>query len=766
MNKFFFDELFKNISISAYDVLENTTEGIVVTDPKGIILYLNRFAGEITGWEQKGTIGKDFEEVFRLYEGETGNRAVNPVKKAVETQSVVGLAKDTLLLTKNNEYIYLSASVSIIRDMDESVKAVVCVLRDVSRFRKREIDVEENERKYRALFNNTSDAILVNLFTEENKLGNIIEANETACRMLGYSREELLCKRITDLAQEYAIELDYSSTDEIIRQIKTSGEAKSTRKCEGYLNGNKVYFEIITQYFVLNSQYVALAIIHDVTGFRVAEERMLQAKKMAEEANKTKSMFLANMSHEIRTPLNGIIGMSDLMLKVKMTPQEQRETMKTIISCSQNLLHLLNNILDFSKIEAEKVEVVSRVFDLKEMAKESVNMYRIRAKEKNLDIRASFSDEIDNLWIGDKVKIQQVLNNLINNAVKFTLTGEIIVTVDKQSDDGKSSELQFTVSDTGIGIDEKDLRKLFVAFSQVDGSYTRQYGGTGLGLSISKKLVELMGGRIWVESSPGIGSKFSFIISLRKANDFKEYGMKKQSDLFYEKKVELKGKKVLLVDDEKINRQLFMKIADFCMIDVDIVNNGMEAVDAVKLNSYDLILMDIQMPVMDGIEAMKQIREFQKTRGQYTAIIAVTAHALEGDREKYLSSGMDGYLAKPYCVEELLDVISRQIGTRKDVKANTSLSESILGSGDKTNSSNGVRWKSDIAKEHCRNLQKAILEKEQQNAEKYAHLIKEMAADAGNEDIKYAAFDIEIEIRKKNFVQAGILFEELSNLIM
>lgn len=560
MNKVFFDGLFKNVNISAYDVLENTIDGIAVTDSKGIILYLNRFAGIITGWEQKETIGKEFEEVFRLYEGKTGNRAVNPVKKAVETQSIVGLAKDTLLLTKNNEYIYLSASISTIRDFDGSVKAVVCVLRDVSRLRKREIDVEENERKYRALFNNTSDAILVTLLTAENKPGNIIEVNETACQMFGYSREELLCMKINDLSQEFAIEFDDSSTDEIIRQMESLGEAKTTRKCEGYLSGNRVYFEITTQYFVLNNQYVALAIIHDVTGFRVAQEQILQAKKIAEEASKTKSMFLANMSHEIRTPLNGIIGMSDLLLKVKMSPEEQRETTKTIISCSQNLLHLLNNILDFSKIEAEKVEVVNRVFDLKEMAEESVNMYRIRAKEKNLVIRTDFKDELENWWIGDKIKIQQILNNLINNAVKFTLSGEIIVSVNKQSDDGIGSELQFTVSDTGIGIDEKDLKKLFVAFSQVDGSYTRQFGGTGLGLSIAKRLVELMGGRIWVESTHGIGSRFNFVLRLTKSNSLKDAAIKKQRDLFHKKKVGLKGKKVLLVEDERINQQLFMKI--------------------------------------------------------------------------------------------------------------------------------------------------------------------------------------------------------------
>ncbi|OPZ91284.1 MAG: Autoinducer 2 sensor kinase/phosphatase LuxQ [Firmicutes bacterium ADurb.Bin419] len=664
MNKVFFDGLFKNVNISAYDVLENTIDGIAVTDSKGIILYLNRFAGIITGWEQKETIGKEFEEVFRLYEGKTGNRAVNPVKKAVETQSIVGLAKDTLLLTKNNEYIYLSASISTIRDFDESVKAVVCVLRDVSRLRKREIDVEENERKYRALFNNTSDAILVTLLTAENKPGNIIEVNETACQMFGYSREELLCMKINDLSQEFAIEFDDSSTDEIIRQMESLGEAKTTRKCEGYLSGNRVYFEITTQYFVLNNQYVALAIIHDVTGFRVAQEQILQAKKIAEEASKTKSMFLANMSHEIRTPLNGIIGMSDLLLKVKMSPEEQRETTKTIISCSQNLLHLLNNILDFSKIEAEKVEVVNRVFDLKEMAEESVNMYRIRAKEKNLVIRTDFKDELENWWIGDKIKIQQILNNLINNAVKFTLSGEIIVSVNKQNDDGIGSELQFTVSDTGIGIDEKDLKKLFVAFSQVDGSYTRQFGGTGLGLSIAKRLVELMGGRIWVESTHGIGSRFNFVLRLTKSNSLKDAAIKKQRDLFHKKKVGLKGKKVLLVEDERINQQLFMKIADFCMFDVDNANNGIEAVNAVKLNSYDLILMDIQMPVMDGIEATKQIREFQKTSGTYVAIIAVTAHALEGDREKYLSLGMDDYLAKPYSVEELIDIISRNINLK------------------------------------------------------------------------------------------------------
>lgn len=765
MNKTFFDELFNNIKISAYDVLENTTEGIVITDSNGIILFLNRFAGEITGWDQDSAIGKDFEEVFWLYEGNSEKRAVNPVKKAVDTQSVVGLAKDTLLFTKKKEYIYLSASFSLIRNTDDSVKAVVCVLRDVSRFRKREIHVEENERKYRALFNNTSDAILVSLLTSDNRLGDIIEVNESACRMFGYSREELLNMRMLDLKQEYEIELDDSSTEEIIRQLKTYGEAKAIRKGTSSFNGNRVYFEVTTQFFILNNQYVALTIIHDVTGFKIAQEQILKAKKLAEEANKTKSMFLANMSHEIRTPLNGIIGMSDLLLKVKMTPQEQVETTKTIISCSQNLLHLLNNILDFSKIEAEKVEVINRVFDLRELAEESVNMYKIRAKEKNLSVRTSFCEDMENLWIGDRVKIQQVLNNLINNAVKFTLSGEIVLEVDKERDDGETSEIKFTVSDTGIGISKADQRKLFVAFSQVDGSYTRQFGGTGLGLSIAKKLVELMDGRIWVESSPGKGSRFSFVLTLKKESEQKESGTKEQHDILINKQVGLKGKKVLLAEDEKINRQLFKKIADFCMLDADMVNNGREAVEAVKISCYDLIMMDIQMPVMDGIEATKEIRKFQKTKGQYTPIIAVTAHALEGDKERYLSSGMDDYLAKPYCVEEFVEVVSRHIGVKKDLEVDTSPSEDILGSEKKAYYSKSVSWDCDKAKELCKNLGKAILENDQQNAENYAHIIKEMAMDAGYEDIKYAAFDIEIEVRKKNFEQAEVLLEDLLKLI-
>lgn len=527
--KMLFDEIFESINISAHDVFENTVDGIVVTGPEGEILYLNKFAEQIIGWEQKDVIGKAFEEIFHLFEGDPCNKAPNPVKKAIETRKVVGLAKNTLLLTKNKEYIYLSAGISTIQDRDEKVKAVVIVFRDISRLRRREINVEENERKYRALFNNTLDAIFVSLVMPDNELGKIIEVNDAACRWTGFSREELLNMEITDLMKVLKVESSSYSNTGMVNYAMINAEAGVIKKNQGILDNNKVYFESSIHYFTLNNQKIALSINHDVTSFRVAQEQMLQAKKIAEEANKTKSIFLANMSHEIRTPLNGIIGMSDLMLRVKMTPEEQRETTKTIISCSQNLLHLLNNILDFSKIEAEKVEISSNVFDLKEIIGESINMYKIRAKEKSLDISAGFQDGLENLWIGDKVKIQQILNNLINNAIKFTIEGRINVLVNKLNDDGSCCELQFTVSDTGIGIEDKDLNKLFVAFSQVDGSYTRQFGGTGLGLSISKKLVELMGGRIWVESTMGVGSRFNFTLKLTKANDSEKHTIKKQS---------------------------------------------------------------------------------------------------------------------------------------------------------------------------------------------------------------------------------------------
>ena len=584
-----------------------------------------------------------------------------------DTSLVESLAKsghavfERVLVGKSGKKIPVEISSSVF--MEEGQSYVLSVARNIAERKRAENALSESEAKFRSIAENLSDVIFVS--DERGILSYISPATE---KVFGYTTDEPIGRFFGDFLSEKELPRIMPIFEKALRTgVTTPNLAVVAKRKDGTLFD----IELNSSVIIKDHKMVgAIGLLRDVTLRKRAEEALIQTNRHLEEstarantlaaqaalANASKSEFLATMSHEIRTPMNGVIGMTGLLLDTNLD-EEQRRYAEIVHQSGESLLGLINDILDFSKIEAGKLSLEMLDFNLQNTLDDLTELLMMRAREKGLQLHCVVDPAVPVLLRGDPGRLRQILTNLAGNAIKFTVAGEVAIRVGLVQKSNSSVLLRFTVRDTGIGIAADKIDLLFNKFSQVDSSTTRQYGGTGLGLAISRQLAELMGGEAGVTSVQGKGSEFWFTVCLATQAEgavtpvVKHYAANSS--------IRLSGR-ILLVEDNLINQQVSVGILKKLGLQADVVDNGARALQALERGNYDLVLMDVQMPVMDGLQATKIIRNPQsRVLNHLVPVIAMTARAMQGDQEECLSAGMNDYITKPVNRQLLMKVLAQ-----------------------------------------------------------------------------------------------------------
>jgi len=487
--------------------------------------------------------------------------------------------------------------------------------------------------------------------------GHVLFVNDAFCRMFGFEKPKILGRSFKELQHPDR----HAQTREIFNRVYDTGQP--VRSYEYQVTPSSLFVEqsISLERDPSGRPVAFLSIFRDCTARRLAEDATARAREAAESANRAKSEFLANMSHEIRTPMNGIIGMTELALDGPLTPA-QAECLDMIRSQAASLLTIVNDILDFSKIESRRVDFESVPFTLAHAIDEVIKPLAVRAREKGIALGSAIAPGVPPRLVGDPVRLKQILTNVVGNAVKFTEEGSVTLDVSIERQDTRLM-LHLRVVDTGIGIPPAKLRAIFEPFRQVDGSMTRRFGGTGLGLAIASTLAELMGGAISVDSVPGRGSTFDIAVPAipAPAEVQTESAVSAGIAAAARRRAVAPGRaaRILVAEDNIVNQRVAAALLTKRGHSVTVVNNGREAIDALGRTEFDLVLMDVQMPEMDGFEATAAIRAIERETGRRVRIVAMTAHAMSGDRERCLAAGMDDYLSKPIDQRSLYEVVEK-----------------------------------------------------------------------------------------------------------
>ncbi|MBF0274306.1 MAG: PAS domain S-box protein [Nitrospinae bacterium] len=710
-------------------IFHGVLNGIVTINGMGIIESVNQSVEKIFGYKPEELIGKNVkilmpEPYFSEHDGYLSNY------RNTGTEKIIGKGREVLAKKKNGEVfpIHLSVNRMLIGDTTMFAGVITDIserVRNEEELKNKSEEIESSNQFMQAILDGTSHSLIS---TELD--GTITLFNKGAEKLLNYSEEEMVHKTTPAIFHDGSevVERAKVLTEELGREIKPGFEAFVAKVNDGSIDTN-IWTYIAKDGVRIPVELTVTALTNlqgEITGYlgiatniaeRIKSEEELKkakehaeisaqrlnellitseelrmqaqeskenAERFAEEAKKAsmaKSDFLATMSHEIRTPMNGIIGMATL-LKDTDLDVEQADCIETILSSGQSLLTIINDILDFSKIEAGKLEFEIGDLDIELAVDGVIQLFVHKAREKNIALKTSYPKDIP-LLRGDTGRLRQVLMNLVGNAIKFTEQGEVAVEVSITNSNNNKATVLIKVRDTGIGLSDEEREKLFKPFVQADSSTSRRYGGTGLGLTISRRLVELMDGSICVESEKGKGSTFYIEIKLPFSETVREKVLRKKERKTEKKKIQLNREvKILLAEDNQVNQ----KVASMQLLKLgyvaDIASNGGEVLLRLKSNRYDLVLMDCQMPEIDGFEATRRIRKMEKETGERLPIIAMTANAMKGDRERCLEAGMDDYMSKPVDIDVLEDMILKYVGEKSPIiKPSKQDAESVESSG-------------------------------------------------------------------------------------
>ncbi len=565
---------------------------------------------------------------------------------------------ETRFLTKDGRTLDILLSSCPLDSADLS-KGVTFTALDISHLKRterelraREEAIRESEARYRLLVENAGDVIFLS-----DRTGRLVDVNAEAERQSGFSREELLRARLQDLV----LELDLRQLQELLRpdSPRRTITFQAAHLCR---DGGSRPIEVRAAAVEKDGMPLILGIARDITERKQVQEMLQKAKEAAESANRSKSEFLANMSHEIRTPLNGVMGMLQLVRAAPLNEELRQYVEAAALSCKR-LTALLSDILDLSKIEAGKMEIVNEIFDPSKTMEEVEGVFGLAAAQKGVILDRYVDPGVPNLMLGDALRFRQVLLNLVGNAVKFTNQGRVSIKAWSLPGTKEGTvRLYVSIADTGPGMTPELIGTIFEPFAQGEASFTRKHQGAGLGLPIVKRLVRLMGGSLALESDPGVGSVFHLCIPFAKATVevLEDVPMVPAEDVGPQTRY-----RILLVEDEAVNQLATKRLLEFQGHEVHTAGDGQEALQALRERVFDLVLMDVQMPVMDGITATRIIRESPEFAAvSTTPIVALTAYAMGGDRERFLNAGMDDYLSKPVEEEVLNDVIRRVMSNR------------------------------------------------------------------------------------------------------
>lgn len=620
---------------------------------KPAIIFVNKMLCEMLGYTARDLLAVEPHKIF------TGKRAYEAlVKRAQSGREIQG--KEVILKAKDGERVSAFISFIAVKGTRGRARFIDVLIESAGTRHNVQKDLADSKELFKTVFNNSAVAIIV---TDKDQ--NIIAWNPFAEKVLDMGREELFNRPVSQLypPDEWKrLKAFHVHKKGVVSDIETM-----VLKKDGSILDVSLSLSVVKD--IQGEAVGSIGIMRDVSIQKKTQTMLLEAKKVAEAASQAKTMFLANMSHEVRTPMNTILGMVDLTLDTELTT-EQRDNLLTVKNAADILLSLLNDILDLSRVEAGKIQLESIEINVERIVRSVCKTMDILARNKGLKLQWVVDEAVPDMVKGDPVRIRQILVNLINNAIKFTKEGNIQVEVKVDLKEEDKCELRFSVADEGVGIDKDNQKKIFEVFTQADVSTTRQFGGTGLGLSICKRLLELMGGRIWVESEKGRGSIFYFVVpyAIVKKEEVPEalqeesiesqlmeqISKKKQPEEVREKKEDLH---ILLAEDNLVNQKMTQKVLEKKGWKIAVANNGREVLDIFEKEAFDLILMDALMPVMDGLEATRKVRQMEQGSGKRIPIVALTARVMAGDRKKCLDSGMDGYVSKPIDRAQLYEVI-------------------------------------------------------------------------------------------------------------